>query len=123
LAFAGIEIVPWLLPWVLGRQYAGAADVLRIFGVLPLLHATYNIGADALSASGHQSTRSSVQGIAAGLMAVLCFVLIPRFGIYGAAFANVTAHATMAAMTWIALLAHRKRHSLALAAQGAGIDK
>ena len=123
LAFAGIEIVPWFLPWVLGRQYAGAAEVLRIFGVLPLLHATYNIGADALSASGHQPTRSSVQGIAAGLMAVLCVVLIPRFGIYGAAFANVASHATMAAMTWIALLTHRKRHSLALAAQAAVTDK
>jgi O-antigen/teichoic acid export membrane protein len=123
LAFAGIEIVPWLLPWVLGHQYAGSAAVLRVFGVLPLLHATYNIGADALSASGHQSTRSSVQGIAAGLMAVLCVVLIPRYGIYGAAIANITSHATMAAMTWFALLAHRRRSSLALAAQPTAMEK
>ena len=91
--------------------------------MLSLLHATYNIGADALSASEHQSTRSSVQGIAAGLITLLCVVLIPRYGIYGAAFANVTSHATIAAMTWLALLAHRKQSSPALATQVTIMEK
>ena len=56
-------------------------------------------------------------------MAVLCVVLIPRYGIYGAALANITSHATMAAMTWFALLAHRKRSSLALVAQPTAREK
>ena len=123
LAFAGIEIVPWLLPFVLGHQYAASASVVRIFGVLPLLHATYNIGADALTAGGHQSTRSSVQGLAAALMACLCVILIPRYGIYGAACANIVSHASMAAMTWIALLAHRRWSSIGVAAHATITDK
>ncbi len=106
-AAAAIEAFSYVLPWLLGRQYAGSAQFLRIFGVLPTLHAAYVIGADALSSSGHQSSRSAVQTAAAVLMILLCLILIPRYGALGAAFANMFCHGVMAAAMWGILLFHR----------------
>lgn len=118
VAAGAIEIASFFLPWILGHQYAQSAGVLRIFGVLPVLHAAYNIGADALTSSGHQSSRSAVQSGSAVLMIVLCTILIPRYGGIGAAIANMLSHATMAAAMWIVILFHRRRAS-APVAQGA----
>jgi O-antigen/teichoic acid export membrane protein len=108
-AACGIELFSFLLPWILGKQYAGSALILRIFAVLPIFHAAYNIGADSLTACGRQSTRSSVQSCATVLMISLCLILIPRYGAMGAAIANVCSHASMAAGMWIAILFHRRR--------------
>jgi len=109
LAACGIELFSFALPWLLGRQYAESASILRIFGILPVFHAAYNIGADSLTACGRQSTRSFVQSCAAAAMVVLCLVLIPRFGTMGAAVANVTSHALMATGMWTAIFLHRHR--------------
>lgn len=109
VAACGLEIFSFFLPQVLGRQYAESAGMLRIFGILPLLHAAYNIGADALTASGHQASRSTVQTGSALLMIVLCMIFIPRYGGIGAAFANMFCHGIMAAAMWSVILFHRRR--------------
>lgn len=108
-AAAAIEIFSIILPWLLGRQYAGSANFLRIFAILPSLHAAYVIAADALTSSGHQSSRSAVQSAAAILMVLLCLTLIPRYGAFGAAAANMFCHGVMAAGMWAMLLFHRGR--------------
>jgi O-antigen/teichoic acid export membrane protein len=113
LAACGIELFSFVVPWLLGKQYVESASILRIFGILPVFHAAYNIGADSLTACGRQSTRSAVQSGAAGAMVVLCLVLIPRYGAMGAAFANVTSHALMAAGMWCAIFLHRHRERVA----------
>lgn len=109
LAGIAIELAPYAVPWVLGQGYAAAGDILLLFGLLPLLHAVYNIGADALTASGHQPARSKAHLVGAALMGASCLVLIPRYGALGAAAANVLAHAALAATTWALLLWHRRR--------------
>ncbi|MDE1985079.1 MAG: oligosaccharide flippase family protein [Alphaproteobacteria bacterium] len=109
MAGVGIELFSFVLPKILGRQYAESAEMLRIFGILPTLHAAYNIGGDALTVSGHQSSRTRVQACSAGLMIVLCFVLIPRYGVFGAAIANMFCHGVMAAAMWTVVLFRRQR--------------
>ena len=112
VAACGIELFSLLLPWILGKQYADSAHILRVFAVLPVFHAAYNIGADSLTACGRQSTRSTVQSCATALMVFLCLVLIPRYGAMGAATANVCSHATMAVGMWAAILFHRRREGI-----------
>lgn len=109
LAGICIELMPIAVPWILGRDYVDAGDVLMLFGVLPLLHAAYNIGGDALTASGHQSARSAAHLTGAAVMVASCIFLIPRYGAMGAAAANVASHAVLAATTWTLLLWHRRR--------------
>ena len=109
LAGICIELMPYAVPWILGREYQAAGDILMLFGMLPLLHAAYNIGGDALTASGHQSARSAAHLVGAGLMVVGCILLIPRYGAMGAAAANVASHAALAATTWALVLWHRRR--------------
>ena len=89
-----------------------------MFALLPLLHAVYNIGGDALTASGHQSARSTAHMIGAALMVIGCLVLIPRYGALGAAAANVASHAALATATWALVLWHRRRDVPASAVRG-----
>ncbi|HKD23685.1 MAG TPA: oligosaccharide flippase family protein [Rhizomicrobium sp.] len=110
-AACGIELFSFAIPWILGQQYAQSAPILRVFGVLPLFHAAYNIAADSLTACGRQSSRSAAQGVATVTMVGLCLLLIPRYGAMGAAIANVASHATMAAGMWAAVFLHRRRES------------
>ena len=113
VAACGIGLFSLVIPWLLGSQYAPSAPIVRVFGVLPLFHAAYNIAADSLTACGRQSSRSAVQSIATVTMVFLCFVLIPRYGAMGAAVANVASHATMAIGMWMAVFLHRRRESAA----------
>lgn len=108
-AAAAIEIFSFVLPWLLGRQYAESAEFLRIFAVLPTFHAAYIISADALTSGGHQGSRSAVQTATALVMILLCLILIPRYGALGAAFANMFCHGAMASAMWAILLFHRRR--------------
>ena len=109
LAGICVALMPYAVPWILGANYQAAGDVLLLFAVLPFLHAAYNIGGDALTASGHQSARSTAHLIGALLMVASCLLLIPRYGAMGAAVANVMSHAVLATTTWAFLLWHRRR--------------
>lgn len=117
---AGVVLVlmPYAVPWILGNDYDAAGEVLLLFALLPLLHAVYNIGGDALTASGHQSARSTAHMIGAALMVIGCLVLIPRYGALGAAAANVASHAALATATWALVLWHRGRDAPASAVSG-----
>lgn len=119
----GIALAPHAVPWVLGEAYADAGEVLRYLALLPLLHAAYNIAADALTASGHQPSRTAAHALAAATMVVACLFLIPRFGAVGAAMANIGAHAVLASVVWGMLGWHQLRsapESIAAEPQSAG---
>ncbi len=111
LAGIGILLAPDALPWLLGAEYAEAGEILRYLAALPLLHAAYNIAADALTASGHQSSRTASHAVAAACMLIACTLLIPRYGAVGAAMANIGSHALLAAMSWALLGWHQLRSS------------
>lgn len=70
-----------------GREYEGAAIVLQvlIFVLLPIF-LDFPIGS-LLNASGRQSTKTAIMGATMMINVVLNILLIPRFGILGAAYA------------------------------------
>ena len=114
VAGVGVACAPMVVPWLLGAEYRQAGEILTILAALPLLHAAYNIGADALTACGLQSARSLAQGTAAASMLALCLVLAPRYGPSGAAIANVASHAILTVLVW-GFLAWRRRGAPAVA--------
>lgn len=70
-----------------GREYTEAAVVLQIliFVLLPIF-LDFPIGS-LLNASGRQSTKTAIMGATMVINVVLNILLIPRFGILGAAYA------------------------------------
>lgn len=104
VAGIGLLLAPYVLPWLLGPAYLATGQILIILAALPMLHAAYSIGADALTACGMQSSRSIVHAIGVTTMLVACMLLIPRLGATGAAIANATSHAVLALLCWTLLV-------------------
>lgn len=77
-------------PWVgmiLGSDFAASSDVLRLLAAYVLLQGLQYPLADALTASGFQSKRTTGQALALAINLCLNLWLIPRFQWQGAAIA------------------------------------
>ncbi len=73
-----------LLPWLLGPEYASAADVLVWLAGLPALQVMRNLGNAWLMAEGRYPALFWSYTLSAVTGSLLALVLIPRFGIAGA---------------------------------------
>ncbi len=99
-----------------GREYAGAAPVLQvlIFVLLPIF-LDFPIGS-LLNASGRQSTKTAIMGATMVINVVLNILLIPRFGILGAALAGLACFICMFVLGMVfvpkILPTYRLRHLL-----------
>lgn len=75
-----------------GTRYAPAAPVLQILCIFVLLQSVNQVAAKSLDFLGRARSRAIVKGISALLNAGLNVILIPEFGVVGAAFATVVTH-------------------------------
>lgn len=92
-----------LLPHLFGQEYAEATVALRWLSLLPLLMTVHGLAADALTGSGHQQIRSTIQvAIALGNVG-LNFWLIPRYSWTGAAIASIVSDLMLAVALWLAV--------------------
>lgn len=82
--FVGL-LGPTLLKVFYGKDYTSATGVLRIMLVEVTLSGLVFVLAQAFMALNHPGTVSLLQGVGLGLSVPLMLVLIPRFGINGAA--------------------------------------
>jgi len=88
------EIQVFLLP-KFGSALAGVLLVLSWFGLLRFISFPSGM---FMAASGLQKTRVVIQGIAVGVNILVNFLLIRRYGIYGAAWATVITEAFIFAL-------------------------
>lgn len=100
LAGLGVAVLVVVLaePAVLlafGPEYAPTAGALRVLGVATGIMYAYFPWLSVLVATGHQWRLFAVLGSAAGMNLLLNAVLIPPFGMYGAAWATVATHAVI----------------------------
>jgi O-antigen/teichoic acid export membrane protein len=89
-ALAGVGIVsfgPGLLSLLYGREYSGASTVLRILVVEVVLAGATYVLAQAFMALERPGIITSLQVIGLLLTLPLMLILVPRFGIVGAALA------------------------------------
>jgi O-antigen/teichoic acid export membrane protein len=97
-----------LMPVLLGDSYQGTGSILAILSTVLLLHAlTFGVAA-VLIATNQQSRRVVAQGIAVGSNVVLNLLIVPIYGIRGAAFVYVfTEIVLLAGYAWFAYRAYR----------------
>lgn len=82
LASPGIE-------FVFGDEYLGAVPVLQILSALAVLKAVTKLTGEGLDYLGRARARGIIKGVTAVLNVVLNVLLIPRYGVVGAAVVTV----------------------------------
>ena len=89
-AAAGIAITARpAIQYTFGPSYAGAAPVLQVLSLFVLLQALMQVTSTALDFLGRARIRAIVKGVTAVANVILNLVLIPQFGVVGAAVATV----------------------------------
>ena len=86
-----ILIIPYLVTFFYGRAFQGAADVTRILSVEAFLAGAASVLAQGFLSTGKPTVVTSLQGAWVATAFVLLTILVPRFGIAGAAYALVAA--------------------------------
>lgn len=102
-AVVGSIGVAWaapLAPMILGSDYIPAVDFIRLMSGLIILRSLTFLAADALTGSGHQKYRTSVQVAIAALNVLLNLWLIPHHGIVGAVISTLACEAILAVLLW-----------------------
>jgi O-antigen/teichoic acid export membrane protein len=97
------------LPFVLGEKFRAAVPIVSRLALLPIFTALAAIGGDVLTSSGRQRTRAIVMSGLAVTPAVLVYLLVPRFGLFGAAYAALGTAAIVAATIWTMVLTARAK--------------
>lgn len=95
-----------ILTAVYPDEYAAGAGVFSLLAVAYFFFAGMVVGANMLTAAGRPMTSAVVFGAALGLLALICVLLIPRWGGVGAATSVCVA--MFAGAVAFALLCHRE---------------
>jgi O-antigen/teichoic acid export membrane protein len=102
LLTAGLSAIAGdLLALVVGPAYAGGAGVIAWTAVGVLLQGVYLLTSIGLNITRHTQYYPVSTIVGAGCNVGLNFVLIPRFGIIGAAWANAAAYGVQAALAYV----------------------
>ena len=127
---AGVLALTWLSPIVL--RYATHADYHEAYTVVPFIALAYAFSGVhyCVSPGIHISRRTKwlplIVSASAALNVALCVLLIPRFGILGAAWATAGAFALLAMATfalaqWVYPIRYEYRRLLAILGAGAAL--
>ena len=105
-----------ILPYVLGKSFAGSTSALRWLCLLPLIRCFHYAAGTTITGSVSQWYRTVQQVSVALLNLGLNALLIPRFSWQGAAAASLLTDGALAAMNWICvawLIARQERTTVA----------
>jgi O-antigen/teichoic acid export membrane protein len=99
-----VPVTPFAIPLLFGEPYR--ASILPFFVLLPGMAflTMFRISSGYFSAVGHQAANVRTQLFAAGVNVAANLILIPKFGLLGAALANVTSNATGAILITLAFI-------------------
>lgn len=102
LAAAGLSAVSWdLVRLVMRPTYFRAAAVIPFIALGVTLQGVYTLTSVGLVITKHTEYYPVATGIAAGVNVGANFLLIPRFGILGPAYANVLSYGILAAIAML----------------------
>ncbi len=100
IGFGIASIASVLVPLMYGPEYAPAIAVAQVLPlVLVVLFAQYPIGA-LLNGSNHQRFQTAAMGVGMVVNVVANLLLVPRWGMMGAAVASLIANAVFLMVSW-----------------------
>jgi O-antigen/teichoic acid export membrane protein len=89
-------IAPWLMPFLFGEAYRAAGQLLLVLAfAVPAHYLATSVGA-VLVTQDNMRRKVWLMGLSALVNLLLNLLLIPRFGIYGAAWATVASETVLA---------------------------
>ena len=91
----------FILTLVYGAQYAAAADVLRIMLVGQLVNTGFGLNTAVLTMTNHERRVTRAMGIALVLNVASIALLVPAFGMIGAAVGYMLSILTWNVLTWV----------------------
>ena len=91
-----IALTPVLVPAVLGERWQGMVPAFQILIVVGVAHALVNIIGESLSGTGHIGFRARVNLVWMIAMIGALALLVPRYGIRGAAVAHLVVYVPVA---------------------------
>lgn len=94
---------------LLGEAYAESVPLLRVLAVVVLLRCLHYLPADVLTGLGRQGVRTTIQVTVLVVNVMLNLWLIPRFGVWGAAWSTLACEAALALALWVALAVSLRR--------------
>lgn len=123
LAMVGFTVVyvvvlwlafPWLSTHVLGEKYQHISHLLLLWGVYFAINSARNVGTTLLTSFGAFKALFW-QGLASlPVLAIACWVLMPRFGVMGALGAMITVETWELLVNWAYLLPRARQQQLVL---------
>jgi len=108
VAVGMIALADVLVP-LLGEAYAESVPLLRVLAVVILIRCLHYLPADVLTGMGHQGLRTVIQVAVLVANVALNLWLIPRFGVWGAAWATIICETALAVALWVALAVSVRR--------------
>ncbi len=94
-------VSPWLVDWMAAPQFARSADVVGPLAFSVVAYAGYVVVVIGVGRARRTQFNWVVTGVAAVVNVALNLLLIPPYGMMGAAVATIAAYVTMfAGMTW-----------------------
>jgi O-antigen/teichoic acid export membrane protein len=91
-----VALMPWVLPAFFGRGYSGAILSARILVIAGLFQGLNAVLGNSLRGLGRPALPAVAEGIGMLVTLALLFLLLPRFGIVGAAIASFFAYLLVA---------------------------
>jgi len=103
ILIVGVEMVaPWMVTTLAGNEFEPAVEVIRILALGCLFSYFGHLVGFSLISKGGQGEMVKIAGIGLVFNVVLNYLLIPRFGIIGAAYVTVGNEALgLGLMTWM----------------------
>lgn len=118
LTFLGM----WIIESFFGADYAQASSLLPLLVVAALPMASFYLDSAALNGMGEYRTVSRITYAGVGLLCLASLVLIPTWGVTGAAVASIVSYATMGFTARFALLRSRSEPGVVTKKAGRGSE-
>ena len=96
-------VAPWLIPRVLGPEYAGVVPLLWALTPAGVFLACNQVTADVLRGRKRPMVVARAEGLAAVFTVILLVALLPVAGVYGAAIASTVAYGVALVMMLLSL--------------------
>jgi O-antigen/teichoic acid export membrane protein len=105
LALTAVFLVvgPWLLPMLFGEPFAAAYVPLVILLCGQLINSVTGLVASLLNMTGHERDTARGVAVGAGVNVLLNLLLVPSFGLLGAAVATAVSLVTWNVLLWFAV--------------------